>query len=311
VLLFWKEDHMGMQIERIGLRRIGSVAVRYIALLMLVWVLPGCATMSEAQEIQLGQQVHGQFEQEFGGLYPDAEVQQYVENVGMEMARYAGRPQLPWQFRVLNSEQINAFAVPGGFIYITQGLLYQLDNEAQLAGILGHEAGHIAHRHSVRQIQRAQQAQGLAVLTAIFVGPELGDVAGVVAGLTLMSYGRDQEREADMSGMRYMVQGGYNPHGLVQTMQILQQAGGPGGPEFLSSHPNPANRVQYLEQEITRRYAAPAQAGRTGEEEFQRVVLSRRPMTFRRIEPGEAVGWCMTCRVEIAGEQVSMTEPVE
>src|SRR5262245_60774759 len=105
----------------------------------------GCA-VSEKEEIEIGRKSHQQFEQEFGGLYPDTAVQQYVGNVGSEMARYAGRPNLDWSFRVVNSEQINAFAVPGGYIYITQGLLFQMKNEAQLAGVLGHESGHIAHR---------------------------------------------------------------------------------------------------------------------------------------------------------------------
>src|SRR2546428_579819 len=104
----------------------------------------GCA-IGEKDEIAMGKKAQPQFEKQFGGLYPDPEVQQYVNEVGMSMTRYTGRPDLPWQFRVVNSRQINAFSLPGGYTYVTQGLLFNLKSEAQLAAILGHESGHVAH----------------------------------------------------------------------------------------------------------------------------------------------------------------------
>jgi predicted Zn-dependent protease len=271
---------------------------RVLLLMMVLATLAGCG-ISREQEIRIGQQVHPQFEQEFGGLYPDEQVQQYVESVGMEMARYAGRPQLPWQFRVLNSDQINAFAVPGGFIYITRGLLFRLENEAQLAGILGHEAGHIAHRHSVRQLERAQAIQLGALGAGLIFGADIGDVAGIVGGLVMLRYGRDQEREADMSGLRYMVQGGYNPMGIVQTMQILGAAAPDrGGPEFLASHPSPENRIGYLEETIQTRYAPAREGGRVGERDFEERVLRRGRFTLAPIGPDHPVHWCLTCTDE-------------
>lgn len=237
----------------------------------------GCATMSQKEEIQLGEQVHGQFEEQFGGKVEDPELQQYVNRVGMEMAHYAGRPDLNWQFAVLKSDEINAFAVPGGYVYITQGLLNRLNNEAQLAGVLGHEAGHIAHRHSVKQIQRAQGAQvaaaGAGILGAIFGVEGVGDIASVVANLSLMKYGRDQEKQADLSGLKYMSEAGYNPKGMVQTMQILEEASsGNEPPEFLSTHPNPENRIEYLQETIDEKYPRAAENGQFDAEQFRKIV---------------------------------------
>ncbi|MGB7157024.1 MAG: M48 family metallopeptidase [Tepidisphaeraceae bacterium] len=279
-----------------------STALRHLTLILLAVVLGGCA-MSGEKEIQLGMESHPKFEQEFGGRYPDSQIQAYVNGVGMNVARYAGRPNLPWQFAVLNSEQINAFAVPGGFCYITQGLLFEMKNESMLAGVLGHEAAHIAHRHSVQQIQRAQQAQGLSMTVGIVGGlfgyGWAGDVTNVVASLTLLTYSRGQEKEADLSGLKYMVQASYNPQGMVQTMTVLQQAsgGGKGGsPEFLSSHPNPGNRLEYLAEIIQKKYAAYAQTGKVGEEEFRQNVLARRVAKVAQLPPPRVEGWCSLCR---------------
>jgi predicted Zn-dependent protease len=275
---------------------------RFLPLVLLVFV-SGCA-ISEQEEIQIGRESHQQFEKEFGGRYPDPQLQAYVGGVGMELARYAGRPNLPWQFAVLNSQQVNAFAVPGGYIYITQGLLFHLENEAMLAGVLGHEAAHVAHRHSVQQIQRAQTAQGLSTVVGVVGGlfgyGWAGDVTGIVASLSLMKYSRDQEEQSDLSGLRYMTQAGYNPIGMVQTMAVLQQSAGKGGggPEFLSSHPNPGNRLTYLQETIQRKYAAAAQGGKVGQEEFRRNVLSRRATALAPPLPVAAVVWCAHCRHE-------------
>jgi predicted Zn-dependent protease len=274
---------------------------RHLPALLLLLVLTGCA-ISEKEEIAIGQQSHGQFEQEFGGRYPDAQVQTYVSGVGMNVARYAGRPNLPWQFAVLNSDQVNAFAVPGGYIYITQGLLFRLENEAMLAGVLGHEAAHIAHRHSVQQIQRTQTAQGVSTAVGVFGGlfgyGWAGDVTNVVASLTLMKYSRDQEKQADVSGVKYITTAGYNPVGMVQTMTVLKEAGGgKGPPEFFSSHPDPGNRLQYLQELIDKRYKPAAETGKLGEEEFRRIVLSRRTTALAPL-PVDAIVWCAHCAAD-------------
>ena len=281
-------------------------SVCFVVVFSFLFVQVGCA-ISEKEEIEMGRKSHQQFEQEFGGLYPDPVVQQYVSNVGMEMARYAGRPNLDWSFRVVSSDQINAFAVPGGYIYITQGLLFRMGNEAQLAGVLGHESGHIAHRHSVKQIEKARGAQGLTIVAgvagAIFGVGGVGDNTGLVAGLSLMKYGRDQERDADFSGLGYMTSAGYNPQGLVQLMSVLQSAsGGKNPPEFLSTHPNPGNRIEYLTETIQEKYQPAVQTGRLGEDEFRRNVLSRAPAKVAGMVIGPTSfdlahpeAWCLSC----------------
>lgn len=255
------------------------------ALLIPLLLFAGCQ-ISQQQEIELGQELHPQFEQQFGGLYPDEQVQQYVSGVGNSLVSYAGRQDLQWQFRVLDSEQINAFALPGGYVYITSGLLYELENEAQLAAILGHEIGHVVERHSVRQLQRAQGAQFIPVIAGVFVGSEAADVAGMATQLGLMSYGRGQEREADYSGLTYMTRAGYNPQGMVEAMQIMRAAGGDRSPpEFLSTHPDPGNRIEYLNARIDTNYADSAQAGIVGEDTFRERVLDRGPRTAGERRP--------------------------
>jgi predicted Zn-dependent protease len=254
----------------------------FAVVLLLLFVNAAGCTVSEKEEISMGQQLHPQFEKESGGLYPDSQVQQYVNTVGMSVARYAGRPQLDWRFSVVNSDQINAFAVPGGYIYITQGLLFKMTNEAQLAGVLGHESGHIAKRHTVKQIGRQRTTQVgstvVGVVGGLFGYGWVGDVTSLAGSLTLMSYSRGQEHEADIEGLQFMSEAGYNPIGMVQLMKILQSSGGgKGAPEFLSTHPNPGNRIEYLTEEIQKKYFDAARDGELGQENFQRNVLSRRP----------------------------------
>ena len=282
-------------------------ATRLVVALLVLLLLGGGGgcTISEQQELAMGRQLHGQFEKESGGLYPDPQIQQYVSSVGMSLAQHAGRPKLDWRFSIVNSDQINAFAVPGGYIYLTQGLLFRMTNEAQLAGVLGHEAGHIAERHSARQIGRARTAQGLSAVAGVVGGlfgyGWAGDVTSAVASLSMMSYSRDQERDADQLGLRYMTQAGYNPRGLVELMQILQSAGGGrGAPEFLSTHPNPGNRLENLKETIEEKYVTAAQSGRLGETEFRQNVLSRRRgvALFTALDPNDPRKWCAVCRPE-------------
>ena len=253
-----------------------SFATAAVAHLFVLLSACGCG-ISRQQEIQLGQEAKPQFEQEFGGVHASEELQRYVQEVGTSLAERTDRPDLPWQFRVLRSEQVNAFALPGGFIYITAGLLRQLDNEAQLAAVLSHEVGHVAHRHSVQQLKRAQIVQGGSAIASIFGGERAGtavQLGQLVAGLALMKYSRDQEREADLSGMRYMIRENYEPSAIVRVMEILKRASGGGGgpPEFFSSHPAPDSRKQYLTEAIEDRYAGRISFGRTDRSQFHQIV---------------------------------------
>jgi beta-barrel assembly-enhancing protease len=246
-----------------------------IVLVGLLAFSSGCA-ISEKDEISMGKEAAPQFEKKFGGLYPDSEVQRYVHDVGMRMVPFTGRTNLPWDFRVVNSKQINAFALPGGHVFVTQGLLFNLQNEAQIAAILGHEETHIAHRHTVKQLERQQAISGGLTLAGIFAGSTVANVGQLVTALASLQYSRDQEKEADLTGLSYMAKAGYDPHAMVQTMQILQKVGGGGGPQFLSDHPNPPNRIEYLNKQIEHDYGNVISTGRTGEAEFRNSVLAHR-----------------------------------
>ncbi len=218
------------------------------------------ALISESQEIAMGQEYDPQIVAQMG-LYPDSAIQRYVRELGMTMARASERPNLPWSFRVLDDPLVNAFAVPGGFIYITRGILAHMGSEAELVGILGHEIGHVTARHSVSQMSRAQLAQlGLGV--GMILRPELqpyGDLAGASLGLLFLKYGRDAEYQSDDLGVRYMQQAGYDPRQLASVFQTLSSmsADGEGGrpPEWASTHPFPENRMERVLASVT-----PAQA---------------------------------------------------
>ena len=250
-----------------------------VLVLLACAAAPGCA-VSREQEIALGRQARPQFIQEFGGLLPDPGVQQYVDQVGQSLVDQTTRPGLPWEFGVLASDQVNAFALPGGFVYITQGMLRQLDSEAQLAAVLAHEIAHVQHRHSVQQLKRMQLIQGGLTLASLFGGEGQAasaatSVAGLVAGLASMSYGRDQEKEADLTGLKYLAREGYEPGAFLELIDVLKQAGGGGAPEFLSTHPSPGSREAYVRDRIQSRYANVVSGGRENRAEFQRRVFGR------------------------------------
>jgi len=205
--------------------------------------------VGEGQEIAMGREYDPQIVAQMG-IYPDSALQRYLRDLGERMAAVSERPQLPWTFRLVDDPLVNAFAVPGGFIYITRGILAHMNSEAELAGILGHEIGHVTARHSVSQISRAQLAQiGLGV--GMILRPELqqfGDLAGVGLQLLFLRYGREAEYQSDDLGVRYMTRLGYDPRQLAnvfRTLSALSDEGGGGRPpEWASTHPFPENRVE-------------------------------------------------------------------
>lgn len=211
------------------------------------------ALMSEAQEIELGRQSDAEIRRTMG-VYNDPELQAYVQQIGMRLAKSSERPNLPWSFAVVDSPAINAFAVPGGFIYLTRGILPFLDDEAELAGVLGHEIGHVTARHTVAQYSRQTAAGvGLGVL-GIFI-PAVGQAAPIAEaglGALFLKYGRDDEREADRLGVGYNARNGWDPAGvagMLRTLSRLDEASGSrrGVPNWLSTHPAPAERVQEVQ----------------------------------------------------------------
>jgi len=224
--------------------------------------------MSMAQESALGAEVAPQFTAEFGGPVNDSGLQAYVTEIGRRMAAEteADFPSLPWQFTLLDSAVVNAFALPGGHVFITRGLAERLTSEAQLAGVLGHEIGHVTARHGSQRVSSATAfTVGMSVVAAV-VGEQSGQTS--LAGLTvpalsvggqlvLLKFGRDEELEADALGVRYMSRVGYNPIGQLEVMQVLSDASGGGerGFELLATHPYPERRIRDLQRLIQREYA--------------------------------------------------------
>ncbi len=220
-------------------------------------------TMSTSQEIAHGEKAAPEFRDQYGGEIPSQAIREYVSNLGQRLAEVSERPDLPWEFFVVDSQVINAFALPGGKVFVSRGLVEKLDSEAQLAGVLGHEVGHVTAQHIGQQMSQALIVQGLAIGVGVAAQSSdddwmqvLGVGAQVGGTVYLLKFGREQEHEADELGLRYMTKLGYNPVGQLQVMEILrdESAGQARGPEFLSTHPLPQSRIDRLERIIHERY---------------------------------------------------------
>ncbi len=204
--------------------------------------------VGEGQEIAMGAEGAKAAAAQMG-VYPDSAIQRYVASLGQSIARIGERPTLPWSFTVVDDPIVNAFALPGGPIFVSRGILAYMNSEAQLVSVLGHEVGHVTAKHSVNQISKQQVLGGLLTVGMI-VRPELqqvGDLAGQGLGLLFLKYGRDDETQADDLGFRYMTRLGYDPHEMAEMFKTLERLGGGSGsrgtPEWLSTHPDPGNRV--------------------------------------------------------------------
>ena len=203
--------------------------------------------MSEAQEIAMGKEADPQIIAQFG-LYEDQALQNFINEKGQQMAAISHRPKLEYGFRILDSEVLNAFAVPGGYVYFTRGIMAHFNSEADFAGVLGHETGHITHRHGVAQ-QRNQILGQLGIIAGIIIAPQLGQFAEAAStGLQLLflKYSRDAEREADELGVEYSTKIGYDANEMAKFFNTLERksSGSESAelPEFLSTHPNPGDR---------------------------------------------------------------------
>jgi len=217
------------------------------------------ALISDQQEAQLGAQVKQELEQKEKIKYvQDAEVVRYVNEVSTRVLRPANkaRPGIPWKIHVIDDpKQVNAFATPGGYLYVYSGLILAADNEAELAGVMAHEAGHVVGRHSARQMVNQY---GLQAVLGMALGQNPGQLSQVAAGLagtgTMLANGRGMETEADEYGAQFTSAANYDPRGLVSFFQKLQAQEGrtPGVLKWLSTHPTSADRVAYLNQYLAR-----------------------------------------------------------
>ncbi len=213
------------------------------------------AMMSEAQEIETGRQADQGVTQELG-IYEDQRLQSYIQQLGSSLAAKSERPNLSWQFRVVDDPVVNAFALPGGYIYVTRGILAHLGSEAEVAGVLGHEIGHVTARHSVEQMSRAQLA-GIGLGVAMIVSEEFrqyGALAQAGMGLLFLKFSRDDERQADELGLRYLTRLSYDPNQMPNVFVTLGRVSAASGagriPNWLSTHPAPEDRTERLSQQI-------------------------------------------------------------
>lgn len=230
-------------------------------------VTAGCATapatgdpiftggLTPAKEKEIGREQHPKLVRQFGGEYQDAELQRYVRELGLALAGESELPELDWRFTVLDTPIVNAFALPGGYVYVSRGLVELADNEAELAGVLAHEIGHVTARHSAERYG-GQILAGVAGLAAgILLGGEAARVTSALGNVALSGYSRSQEFEADTLGVRYIAQAGYDPEamaGFLETMQANSrlEATLRGNPEaaeqfsLLQTHPRTADRVR-------------------------------------------------------------------
>lgn len=242
------------------------VRKRFMSKLVLgTLVVTGCAVnpvtgkselslVSESQEVQMGLEGAQQVSQ-LMGLLADSGFQAYVNGLGQQLAARSERPQLPWGFRVVDDPVVNAFALPGGQIFVTRGILTHFNSEAELVSVLGHEIGHVTAKHSVRQMSRTQLAQlGLGI--GMILKPSLQDVGQIASaglGVLFLKFGRDDENQADELGFKYALSNGYDVRDMLSVFQTLDRISGTSGrgmPEWLSTHPNPGNRYQSTQQRI-------------------------------------------------------------
>ncbi len=264
-------------------RSFGGIRLWFgVAIICLAFVSYQCSTeynpvtgeeqhiaMAPKQEIALGLQAAPEMIQQHGGMHPDAEAQALVDEVGNSIVQKSEARTTPWQYDfhlLADPRTVNAFALPGGQVFITAALYSRLETEGQLAGVLGHEIGHVVARHSAQRMAKQQLTQGItgAVLVAAGGGGGEAQLAMMVGNMINMKYGREDELQSDELGVRFMSEAGYDPRALIGVMQILQEAsGGEAPPEFMSTHPSTPNRVHTIQEAIDQVYPAGIPEGLT------------------------------------------------
>jgi predicted Zn-dependent protease len=232
--------------------------------------------VSESQEIQMGQEASKEVAQSIG-IYNDQKINDYVAGIGKRIAANSERPNLPWEFHVVDDASVNAFALPGGFIYVTRGLLGSINDEAELATVIGHEIGHVTNRHSVQQISKAQLAQlGLGIGSILSSDiAKFGQLASAGLSVLFLKYSRDAENQADQAGFRYALHQGYDVREMSKVFETLdrlsQTSGGGKLPEWLATHPSPGNRIEHIEKMLDTVKADPSKGPVDREQYLQRI----------------------------------------
>ncbi len=258
----------------------------YLTFGLIILLSTGCATnpitgkqelmlFGEDQDVELGRQYAPEIEKELGGRIDDPVMQEYIDRVGQSVARVSQKPYFEYHFVALDHDSTNAFALPGGYIFITRGMLEKLTSESQLAAILAHETAHCVARDVVNAM--SNQIGLTALLAAIAYGGAPGEVvraADMAQQIVGLKFSRSDEQQADLGGLDYLARAGYDPYGMVETMQTLESLQETRPPEFLSTHPSPENRIGYITQRIQTKYHA-TDNPRKGKEEYRKFVLDR------------------------------------
>jgi beta-barrel assembly-enhancing protease len=221
--------------------------------------------LSPEQEIALGLQAAPEMAQQHGGLYPDERIQRFAKDIGQRLVSRSFASKSPYQFDfhvLADPETINAFALPGGQIFITAALFDKFETPGELAGVFGHEIGHVIGRHGAEHMAKGALLQGLST-AAVVATFDPGDpssrnsaaMAQMIGQLVNLKYGREDELESDTFGVRIMAEAGYDPRGMLRVMEVLRDsAGGARQPEWFSTHPNPENRLEVIQQAIDKEF---------------------------------------------------------
>jgi beta-barrel assembly-enhancing protease len=228
-------------------------------------------------DIKLGKTVAPQVEKELKGRIKDQPLQDYINGIGHKVARFSHNPDFDFNYVAVNDKSVNALALPGGCVFITKGLLLKLQNESQLAAVLAHETVHVVARDTENMMSKQAGMGALFVLAASQARTQ-GEVAAadIAMQLVTLKYSREDERTADLGGMDYMLMAGYNPGGMVETMQILQKEEESNNScDFFATHPSPENRIDYLRAKIQSHYSGRIAGTKTGEDEYRQYVLDR------------------------------------
>ncbi|MCS7171034.1 MAG: M48 family metalloprotease [Aquificaceae bacterium] len=274
----------------------------FFSLFVLIFFITSCAgttkglpllnLLPEEKEVELGRAYVPYAIEESDGLYPDRDVQEYIKDIGLTLSRKSER-RLPYQFYLVNSSQVNAFALPGGPVMITRGLLLKLNSESELASVLAHELGHINARHHAKFLEKQFGLNLLLNIGALLFadrpyGKALLQFGQVGAGLLALKFSREQEKEADQYGVLYTYKAGYDPMGMIRVFEMfksLERGGRP--PEWMSTHPLPDTRIQEVSKEIE--VLKPTGAFITDTLEFQRIKskLVQTQASFEEFEKGK------------------------
>ena len=260
-----------------------------LILLILAAILPiaaGCAInpvtgkrelmlIPEEQDVEIGKKYAPEIEKQMGGRIPDPAIQAYVNSIGQKVAKVSHKPNIEYSYVALQDKNINAFALPGGFIFVTKGMLQSLRTEAQLAGILAHETVHVVARDSANAMSKEIGFEMLmsAVTSEKSPGGGLATVAQLSTQILSLKYSRSDEQDADLGALEYLVAAGYTPYAMVESMSILAAQNEQRPIEFLSTHPHPESRSEYLKKKIaTMQFNL--QNAKVGKEEYRSAILT-------------------------------------